>query len=274
MAERVLVAGLGLLGGSFARALRRARPDCRILGLETDPVHGAQARALGLVEGLWDPGRPGEPFDRVFLAVPPSAMASVLEAIRPGVGAQTLVMDACSVKGPVLRAMAQAFPGHGGLVPAHPIAGSHASGPASADPALFEGRQVVLSPLPSTEPWALTAARKLWCDLGAGVREMEAEDHDRTLALLSHLPHLAAFALAGLASGADLSLAGPGFRDSTRLARCPPGLWADIALANREALGPLLEAYAARLIGLKALLDGGDRAGLQKRLMNGALGGE
>lgn len=273
MAERVLVVGLGLLGGSFARALVRVRPGTTVWGLEADAAHGAQALALGLVDRLWDPGQPGDPFDLVFLAVPPSAMATALAAVRPGVGTHTLVMDACSVKAPVLQAMAEAFPGHGGLVPVHPIAGSHTSGPGAADPDLFGGCQVVLTPLSNTEPSALQRARDLWRALGAEVREMEAGEHDRSLALLSHLPHLAAFALAGLAAGADLTLAGPGFRDSTRLARCPPGLWADITLANREALGPLLEAFAAQLQGLKGLLDAGDQKALQKVLMGMTLRG-
>lgn len=268
MAERGLVAGLGLLGGSFAGALRRAFPGVQLLGLEADPAHAQAALALGLVHELWNPDAPGRPFDLVFLAVPPSAMAGVLAQVRPGVGPTTLVMDACSVKAPVARALAAAFPGHGGLVPAHPIAGSHTSGPSSAEPDLFQGCQVVLTPLAATESWALQRARDLWRTLGAEVREMAAGDHDQALALLSHLPHLAAFALAGLAAGADLSLAGPGFRDSTRLARCPPALWADIALANREALGPLLGALAERLRVMQELLEGGDR-----RVLEAVLGG-
>lgn len=263
-APRVLVLGLGLLGGSFARSLRdRGLAGC-LRGRDADPVHGREALARGLVDGLWAPEEAPEPFDLVFVAVPPGQVRAALAGLGPWLRADTVVMDACSVKGGVARDLAAALGPHPGLLPAHPIAGGHASGPAAAQGDLFVGAAVVLTPLPCTASATLARGRALWEALGARVATMDPAEHDRQLALLSHLPHLVAYALVNLAEdgGADLALAGPGFRDATRLAQCPAPLWADIALANRTALGEALRDLADRLEALAAGLAQADRAGL------------
>jgi len=268
MFERVLVIGLGLLGGSFALALRDSGIAGRILGWDADSIHGREALSLGLVDSLWEPRDEPEPFDLIFVAVPPGQVEAALAELLPWVHPATLVTDACSVKAPVALAMQAVFGNHAGLLPAHPIAGWHTSGPASARKDLFVDRPVVLAPLACTAPGTLAAAAGLWTALGARVVEMEPHAHDALFALISHLPHLLAYTTVGLALDreADLSLAGPGFLDATRLAQCPAPLWADIALANREALLPTLEAFIRELQHLAMEIRSEDRNGLLRRL--------
>jgi prephenate dehydrogenase len=267
MFDRALIVGLGLLGGSFALALRESGLAAEISGIDANPDHARKAMSLGLVANLWDPLQPPVPFDLVFVAVPPSQVESVLAELVPWVHPQTLVTDACSVKGPVARAMQQALGNHGGLLPAHPIAGWHTSGPSSGRRDLFTGRPVVLTPLACTSSFALARATQLWTAFGAHLVTMEAQAHDELFAVISHLPHLLAYSTVNLAQDreADLALAGPGFRDATRLAQCPAALWADITLAN-EALLPTLEAFIQELQQLAEHLRSGNREQLTQRL--------
>lgn len=265
--DRVLVVGLGLLGGSFALALKEASLAGQILGRDANPDHEDQAMRLGLVSGLWSAQARPEAFDLIFLAVPPgqteSALADLLPWLKPG----TLVTDAGSVKGPVAQTMQVVLGSHSGVVPAHPIAGWHTSGPGSGRGDLFRHKPVVLTPLATTAPASLAAATQMWIALGARVIEMEIRAHDSLFALISHLPHLLAFSTMGLAldARADLSLVGSGFLDATRLAQCPAPLWADIALTNREALLPVLEAFLREVQELQERLRRGDLENLKQR---------
>jgi prephenate dehydrogenase len=268
MFDRVLIVGLGLLGGSFALALREAGLAKQIFGTDANPEHEREALALGLVSALWERQGPAKPFDLIFVAVPPSQVASVFAELGAWVHPATLVTDACSVKAPVASAMQAALGNHAGLLPAHPIAGWHTSGPSAGRRDLFPGRPVILTPLACTSPATRSLARQLWVALGAHTVEMEANAHDALLALISHLPHLLAYSTVNLAvdAGADLSLAGPGFRDATRLAQCPADLWADIALANRAEVLPILEAFIDELRHLKEAIHSEDRECLTRRL--------
>jgi prephenate dehydrogenase len=224
--------------------------------------------ALGLVSALWEREDPAKPFDLVFVAVPPSQVASVFAELSAWVHPATLVTDACSVKAPVASAMQGALGNHPGLLPAHPIAGWHTSGPSSGRRDLFAGRPVILTPLACTSLTTRSLARQLWVALGAHIVEMEADAHDALLALISHLPHLLAYSTVNLTLDrkADLSPAGPGFRDATRLAQCPAGLWADIALANETELLPVLNAFIDELQNLREDIQSGNREHLTQRL--------
>jgi prephenate dehydrogenase len=173
-------------------------------------------------------------------------------------------MDVCSVKGSVVQAVREVLGPCPGFLPAHPMAGSHQDGPGAARADLFQGRKVLLTPLPETSAEALAAGRAFWQALGASTVDLTPQDHDSTLALLSHLPHLLSFNLAGTAARAqaDRALAGPAFQDCTRLALCPTELWADIFLANREAILDRLQEYRLGLEALEAALAQGHRAAL------------
>lgn len=265
--ERVLILGLGLLGASFAGALRAAGLAGEIVGHDRDPEHGEEAQALGWVDSCWDPRAKPEAFDLVFVAVPPGQVVPALAGLRPWLGEATLVMDACSVKGRVSMALEAALGSHPGLLPAHPIAGGHQAGPGAARADLFTGAPVVLCPLACTSAESRLMGQRLWEALGAHGFWMTSEAHDRQLALLSHLPHLLAYTTMSLTAArcADLALAGPGFRDATRLAQCPASLWADIALENREALLPVLRDFQGQLQTMMEELEGGDGAALEGR---------
>ena len=262
--QRVLILGLGLLGGSFALALQAAGYPGRFWGLDNNEANLAEALARGLVQQRWDPQARPEAFDLVFLAVPPGQVAGVLEGLAPWLGPQTLLLDACSVKAPVVAAVRAALGEHPGFVPSHPIAGSHRAGPGAARANLFAGATVVITPPPGVAAAALQRAWTLWQSLGAEVREMTPEAHDQALGLLSHLPQLLAFCYVDQVAqtGIDLSLAGTGFRDFTRIAQSSPGLWADIALANRGQLLPLIQAMQGQLSALEQNLESGDRQAL------------
>jgi prephenate dehydrogenase len=174
-------------------------------------------------------------------------------------------MDVCSVKGSVIQAVREALGPRPGFLPAHPMAGSHLDGPAAARADLFRGRKVLLTPLPETSAEALAAGRAFWHTLGAATLDLDPAEHDSTLALLSHLPHLLSFNLAGTAARAraDRTLAGPAFQDCTRLALCPPELWADIFLENRCSLLARLREYQLGLERLEAALEEGSRPALK-----------
>jgi prephenate dehydrogenase len=261
---RVLILGLGLLGGSFGLALRKADPTATLWGRDSNPEHQASALAQGLVHHPWHSSATPEPFDLVFLAVPPGRIEAALEGLLPWLRPETLVVDACSVKVPVLEAVRAALGGHGTFVPSHPIAGSHRSGPGAAEANLFQGATVVLTPPPGVEPAAARLARVLWQGLGARIQVLEPQAHDQVLGLLSHLPQLLSFAYVEQVAeaGVDLDLAGPGFRDFTRLAQSSPELWADLALANRAELLPMLQAARDHIAALERRLGEGDRAAL------------
>jgi len=265
--DRVLILGLGLLGASFGGAMKAAGLAERLVGSDLNPSHLEEARALGWVDSRWDPRAKPEAFDLVFLAVPPGQVGTALEGLRPWLREDTLVMDACSVKGTVAVALEAALGAHPGLLPAHPIAGGHRAGPGAARADLFAGAPVVLCPLPCTSAESRLKGQRLWEALGAHGLWMTSEVHDRQLALLSHLPHLLAYTTMSLAAarGADLALAGPGFRDATRLAQCPAALWVDIARENREALLPVLRDFQGHLHTMMKELEGGEGAGLERR---------
>lgn len=265
--KRVLILGLGLLGGSFGLALQKAGCRGTLWGQDNDPDHLAQALELGLVHRAWERLEAPEPFDLVFLAVPSGQIQGALLGLAPWLRADTLILDACSVKEPVIAALEAALGWHPAFLPSHPIAGSHLSGPQAGREDLFQGATVVVTPTPALAPGALQLGTALWRSLGAVVRHLSPEAHDESMGLLSHLPQLLVFTYAQqvLQAQADLTLAGPGFRDFTRLAHSSAPLWADIALANRRHLLPMLAELRTQLAALSCQLEAGDREALEAR---------
>ena len=235
--------GCGLMGGSFALALKRAGLVKRVVGYSKSPSTTERAKKLGVIDVAAESALLAvSGSDIVLIAIPVSAVEATFKAIRHLVEPGVLFMDVGSTKRDVVdaarRVLKERVPC---FVPAHPIAGKEVAGVAHADAALYSGRQVILTPLASTNPDLVQKATDVWSAVGAQVLKMTPENHDAAFAAVSHLPHLLAFAYFSAVvkqpSGADfLSLAGPGFRDFTRIAASDPTVWRDILVANREEI--------------------------------------
>lgn len=243
MFEQLGLIGCGLMGGSFALALKRAGLVKRVVGYSKSPSTTDRARQLGVI----DVEAPSALLavagaDIVLLAVPVSATESALKAIKHLITPKMLLMDVGSTKVDVVQAARRALHDQvGSFVPAHPIAGRELAGVEHADAHLYEGRQVILTPTERTLTVQLQKAHDLWTALGCRVSSMSPESHDAAFAAVSHLPHLLAFSLINSICGQSqaetfLSLAGPGFRDFTRIAASDPKVWRDIFLSNRDEL--------------------------------------
>ncbi len=254
MYEQLGLIGCGLMGGSFALALKRAGLVKRVVGYSKSPSTVEKAKALGVID-LEAPSAllAVSGSDLVLLAVPVAATESTLKAIRHLVTPHMLVMDVGSTKGDVVNVARQALREKiGSFVPAHPIAGKESAGIDHADVDLYLGRQVILTPTDRTFKTQLQKAEAVWTALGAHVLRMSPEAHDAAYAAVSHLPHLLAFAyMNGLSAQNNaaelLSLAGPGFRDFTRIAASDPRVWRDILLANRQEVLRQSAAFRAAL---------------------------
>jgi prephenate dehydrogenase len=268
---KLVVVGVGLIGGSFALALRDR--FAAIVGVgrtqaNLDAAHARKAIDRG-VTLAHDWAREAADADVVLLATPVAQYPGLLATLATHVGARTVVTDAGSTKRDVAAALRAALPTHlARCVPAHPIAGSEHSGAQAADAALFRDRHVIVTPLAESDPAALALVASLWQAAGARVSTLTPERHDRLLAAVSHLPHLLAFAFVDELVQRDdarelLSHAGSGFRDFTRIAASSPEMWRDIALANRDALHDELAAYRAALDRMLAALESGDAAALE-----------
>ncbi|OVZ64325.1 prephenate dehydrogenase [Pigmentiphaga sp. NML080357] len=265
------VVGVGLIGGSFAAALRRAGQVGQVWGVGRQASSLDEARRLGLVDRVVTLEEAARA-DLVLVAVPVGATGATLEALASHLGPHTVVTDAGSTKTDVVHAARAALGARiGQFVPGHPIAGSERSGPAAAFPELYEGRTVILTPLPENPPPAVDLVERAWRCCGALVRTMEADEHDTVLASVSHVPHLLAFAymaqvLAAPDAALRLDLAGSGFRDFTRIAGGSPDMWRDIFLANRDAMMQETAAVRHALDQFEAAMRRGDGAGLDAML--------
>jgi len=261
------IVGTGLIGGSVAAALRHTA--VRILGVDPNRQALQQACALGLIDAAVSLQQAVACADIIVLAVPVGAMGQVLHEIGPALRPQTLLTDVGSTKADVVAAAVQALGERvAQFVPAHPVAGSEASGPQAAHAGLFQKRPVVLTPLAQNPVDLRQRTAQFWQTMGARVIEMTPEEHDTILACVSHVPHLisAAYMAQVLAAGnADLrlGLAAGSFRDMTRVAASSPQLWRDIFLANRQAVLNELRDFNAWLAQAQTLLEQGDGVALQ-----------
>ena len=241
MFEQLGLIGCGLMGGSFALALKKAGLVKRVVGYSKSPSTTDRARQLGVID-VEAPSAllAAAGADIVLLAVPVAATESTLKAIKHLVTPQMLIMDVGSTKADVVQAARRALRDQiGSFVPAHPITGREVSGVEHADVDLYTGRQVILTPTERTLTAQLHRAEEVWRALGCHVSSMSPEAHDASFAAVSHLPHMLAFAMiSGITAqpNADelLALAGPGFRDFTRIAASDPKMWRDILRANRD----------------------------------------
>jgi prephenate dehydrogenase len=276
--SKVVVCGVGLIGGSFALAIKSAlasvaneRHDCpHIVGMGRTLAPLEQALQLGVVDSIetdWASALKGA--ELVLLGMPVGQMLPVMQAMIPHLEAQTLVTDGGSTKADVVAAARAAFGTKiSQFVPGHPIAGAEKSGVTAAKADLYVGKRVVLTPLPENSPAAVQTVRSYWEICGARVSELAPETHDRVFAAVSHLPHLLAFALVHDLAGRDnadqlFGFAASGFRDFTRIASSHPEMWRDICIANRKALLTELDAYLAELLKTRVLLASADSDGLE-----------
>jgi prephenate dehydrogenase len=265
MIERLTVIGVGLIGGSLARALRAAGAVAEVVGCGRSTANLERAVALGVVD-RWtrDPAQAVAGADLIFIAVPLGNMGQVFGAICDALDPGTVLTDGGSVKGSVVADARAAFgrlpPG---LVPGHPIAGTERSGVDAAFAELYQGRRVILTPLAETDPTAVERVTAMWQACGAQVTLMDVAHHDEVLAATSHLPHMLAFglvdALARMRENDEIfRYAAGGFRDFTRIASSDPVMWRDICMANRAPLGTMLERFGDEMKDLAETIRRGD----------------
>jgi prephenate dehydrogenase len=265
MIQRLCIIGVGLIGGSLARALRSAGVVSTIVGCGRDETHLRRAVELGVIDSYeTDPGQAVKGADMVMLAVPVGAMEDLYHRIMPHLSAHAAVTDAGSTKQSVLTAVRAAC----GFVPpyfvaGHPIAGTEQSGVEASFAELYQKRKVILTPEPDTDPEALRKVRAMWEACGATVVEMPARHHDEVLAATSHLPHLLAYSLVDTLATLDdkaeiFEFAAGGFRDFTRIASSDPQMWHDVCLHNGPALLAVLELFEQDLDKVRAAIAAGD----------------
>lgn len=268
---RLAVIGVGLIGGSFALDLKRLGLVDEVVGVGRSQANLQLAMERGLIDTLADDAAQAVAgADMVLLAIPVGAMATVFQAIEPVLPPTCILTDAGSTKQDVIAA-ARAGLGEkiGQFVPGHPIAGAETSGAAAARSGLYQGRHCILTPLPENRLQDVDRVEALWTACGARVERLEPGMHDAVFAAVSHLPHLASFALMeDLAARPEAPIyfryAGAGFRDFTRIAGSHPEMWRDITLANRSALLTELDAYITKLQELRGLIQEGDGTGLEE----------
>jgi prephenate dehydrogenase len=271
MFEQLGLIGCGLMGGSFALAMKRAGLVKRVVGYSKSPSTTERARQIGVID-IEAPSAllAVSGADIVLVAVPVSASEATFKAIKHLVKPHMLIMDVGSTKVDVVEAARRALRENiGSFVPAHPIAGKESSGVDQADSELYAGRHVILTPTEKTLTTQLQKAVELWTALGCKVQKMSPEQHDATFAAVSHLPHMIAFALLNAISeqpqGKEfLSLAGPGFRDFSRIAASEPKIWRDILMANRHELLQQSKIFQRHLQEFETLISSGDQAAIEK----------
>ena len=268
---RVCILGVGLIGGSWARALRAAGACDEIIGCGRREASLQRAVELGVIDRYHtDPAQAVRGADLVVLGVPLGGMRALLAAIKDSVSSETVITDVGSAKGSVVADAAAVFgavPAR--FVPGHPIAGTEQSGVEASFAELFQRRRVILTPLEHTDPAATALVNRLWQAAGAEVIEMSVEHHDEVLAATSHLPHVLAYGLVDTLSRWDdnreiFQYAAGGFRDFTRIASSDPVMWRDICLANRQALAQAMRRYIDDLNGLLATVEAADGRRLEE----------
>lgn len=267
---RVAVLGVGLIGGSCALAWKRAGCVASIVGVGRSRANLERALQLGVIDEIAPTvAEAVRGADVVLITTPVGQFGPLLTEAGAALGPSAIITDGGSTKQDVVAAARAALgPRMPRFVPAHPIAGAERSGVEAARVDLYEGRNVVLTPLPETAPDAVERATALWSATGARLSCLSPEEHDQVFAAVSHLPHALAFALVDMISsrpdaGRLFGYAAGGFRDFTRIASSSPEMWRDICLANRDALLQRLGEYETAMQGLRALVESGDGTGLE-----------
>jgi prephenate dehydrogenase len=265
---RLAVIGVGLIGGSFALALKQAKAVSHVTGVGRDPANLKLALERGAIDAIAaNIASAARDAGLILVATPVAQFPAVFASLADS---KALITDAGSTKRDVIAAARKALGKKiSQFVPAHPIAGAEKSGVAAASAELFRGKRVVLTPLRENSEDALTLVQQAWSSCGARITRMDPDEHDAVLAAVSHLPHLLAFALvhevARRENSAQLfSFAAGGFRDFTRIASSHPEMWRDICIANRDRLLHELKSYSSELGSVQKLLEAGDGAGLEK----------
>jgi prephenate dehydrogenase len=256
--DKAAVIGVGLIGGSFALALKKAGVVGEVTGIGRRRKNLEKALELGVVDRFsLDPAEGVKGADLVFLATPVLAMAGVVEKIVPHMKPGSVLTDGGSVKGEVVRVLEPLIPEHLFFVPGHPVAGTEKSGAEAAFASLYQDQLCILTPTSRTDSRALSLVRKAWEAVGSRVVLMDPEKHDRILAAVSHLPQMVASSLVNMVGSYDryeeniLNFSGDGFRDLTRIASSDPIMWRDIALTNRDALIEMMDNFETSFAELK-----------------------
>jgi len=268
--DRVAFIGIGLIGSSMARAIRRAKLARTIVACDNKPKHVKAALDLGIVDEATKDYAGVRGADLVVIATPVSTYAAIAKAIAPHLKSGAILTDVGSVKQDVIAAVASHVPKDVHFVPGHPIAGTEHSGPESGFAELFEHRWCVLTPTPKTSKKAVTKVADLWRGLGARVDIMSPDHHDMVLAITSHLPHLIAYTIVGTATDLEgdlkrevIKYSASGFRDFTRIAASDPVMWRDIFLTNRDAVLEILQRFTEDLTALQRAIRKGDGRSLE-----------
>jgi prephenate dehydrogenase len=273
--DRLVIIGVGLIGGSFAAALKARGGVRHVVGVGRSTANLQQARALGIIDSIASAADAVRGADFILVATPVGQMEARFAEIAPFIEARAVITDGGSTKTDVVSAARRALGAKAcQFVPAHPIAGSEKSGAGAAMADLFVGRRTVLTPMSENTPDTVARVRRAWALCGASVVAMSSSEHDAVLGITSHLPHVLAYALMHQVQSADQSRllfdnAGSGFRDFTRLAGGQPEMWRDILLSNRTALLAALDGFDASVAQLRAAIEKGDGTTLD-RLFNDA----
>jgi cyclohexadieny/prephenate dehydrogenase len=259
LVERLALIGVGLIGSSIARAVKRGGLARHIVGCARRETTRAAALALGVVdEAFADPAEAVRDADLVILAIHLGHYEEVTRRLAPGLKPGVVVSDVGSVKSSVFRDVAPYLPAHARLVPAHPVAGTEKSGPEAGFAELFDDRWCILTPGPDADSDAVELVKAFWTAIGARIEVMDAQHHDLVLAVTSHLPHLIAYNIVGTAAdleevtkGEVIKYSAGGFRDFTRIAASDPEFWRDVFLNNREAVLEILGRFTEDLFALQ-----------------------
>ncbi len=272
--NKLVVIGVGLIGGSFALALKKARMVRQVVGVGRSRKNLKDALRLGVIDKAeTDAAHAVAGADLVLIGAPVGQMPGIFARIAPSLSPHTVVTDAGSTKQDVIAAARKHLGVHFPMfVPAHPIAGTEHSGAAAAFPELFRDRNLILLPQKETKAAAVRLVRSAWAACGANIVKLDAEEHDEIFGAVSHLPHVVAFALVNLlAQRRDakrlLGFSGGGLRDTVRIAGSSPEMWRDICIANRGALVPLLDGYISELEAARASLAAGDGDALESMFL-------
>ncbi|HEX9398449.1 MAG TPA: prephenate dehydrogenase/arogenate dehydrogenase family protein [Burkholderiales bacterium] len=269
--SRVAVIGVGLIGGSFALALKRAKACGQVVGAGRSRANLRRARRLGIIDSIApNAAAAAKGADLILVAAPVAQFEKIFSALKNSISGKALITDAGSTKRDVIAAARKGLGRKSAqFVPAHPIAGAEKSGAGAAQADLFQNRRVVLTPLPENSRKNILRIKKIWESCGAQVSAMDARRHDDVLAAVSHLPHLLAYTLVHNITRRPnsrqlFSFAAGGFRDFTRIASSHPEMWRDICMANRDRLLAEVSAFTRELLRMKKLLEKKNATGLEQ----------